>query len=129
MAKVTLTDPADNPAATESAKLIAASRKSVDVTDELGRVITLKKPAPLAKLDFAKAAGSSGMNQLYLAEVAHLQFVSAIDGAPVITPSTDGELRALYSRLGDEGNEAAQLGVYENFMKDQPASAEIAKNS
>lgn len=128
MAKVTLTDPADNPAS-ESARLIAASRKSVDVTDETGRVITLKKPAPLAKLDFAKAAGGAGMNQLYLAEVAHLQFVSAIDGAPVITPTTDGELRALYSRLGDEGNEAAQLGVYEHFMKERGASEEIAKNS
>ena len=110
-------------AETPSARIIAAGRKSFDVVDELGRVITLKKPAPLARLDFAKAAGAAQINQLYLAEVMHLPFVSAIDGAAVVTPGTDGELRALYARLGDEGNEAAQAGVIENFLS-APVNAE-----
>lgn len=108
-AKVTI-NPSDQPAAKP-----AASAKDFTVTDALGRTIRLKKPGPLANLDFAKAAGSDKLNVLYLAEVAHLKFVAAIDDQPVATPSTEGELRALYMRLGDEGNECAMHGVAEHF--------------
>jgi hypothetical protein len=126
MAQVTLQD-----SASPSEKLVSRAAKSFDVTDALGRTITLRKPDPLAKLDFTKAAGGREVNQLYLAEVAHLQFIAAIDGDAVATPASDGELRALYARLGDEGNEAAQIGVYKNFVdKDALAAAEEAvKNS
>lgn len=108
-AKVTI-NPSDQPAAKP-----AAAVKDFTVTDALGRTIRLKKPGPLANLDFAKAAGSDRLNVLYLAEVAHLKFVAAIDDQPVATPSTEGELRALYQRLGDEGNECAMRGVAEHF--------------
>lgn len=102
---------------TPSAQMVRASVQPVTITDELGRAIVLKKPSPLANLDFAKAAGGSGpVNQLYLAEVAHLKFVASIDGEAVLTPASEGELRALYSRLSDEGNEAAQRGVFEHFV-------------
>lgn len=115
---------------TPSEQVVRAAAKSIEVTDELGRVITLKKPSPLASLDFAKAAGagSTGLNQLYLSEVAHLKFVAAIDGEPVVCPGSDGELRALYARLGDEGNEAAQLGVFEHFVP-KDGDQEAVKNS
>lgn len=117
------------PAQTPTQQIVRAAAKSVDVTDALGRVITLKKPNPLANLDFAKAAGGGQINQLYMAEVAHLKYVAAIDGVPVATPSTDAQLRALYARLGDEGNEAAQLGIYENFMPKEGEGADGVKNS
>jgi hypothetical protein len=125
-AKVTL-----NPAGeTPTAALVRTAAAPFDVTDRLGRVITLKKPTPLASLDFAKAAGSAGLNQLYLAEVAHLKFVAAIDGDTVPTPSSDAELRVLYARLGDEGNEAAQLAVFEHFVpKTTSAAEDLVKNS
>lgn len=117
-------------APTPSQIMVKAAAKSFDVTDELGRVITIKKPTPLANLDFAKAAGAAGLNQLYLAEVMHLKFVGAIDGEVVATPGSDGELRALYARLGDEGNEAAQKGVFDNFMpKDGDGQEGALKNS
>lgn len=124
MANVEIKETSIQPAAA------AIKPKTFDVTDETGRVITLKKPSPLARLDFAKAAGNgsaAGVNQVYLAMTAHLQFVSAIDGAAVATPTTEGELRALYARLGDEGNEAAQAGVYEHFMS--TADAESAEKN
>ncbi len=115
-------------AETPSQRLVKAASAAVDVTDALGRVITLKKPNPLANLDFAKAAGGAEINQLYMAEVAHLKFVAAIDTAVVSTPGTDAELRALYARLGDEGNDAARLGVFKNFMPKDDGSAGL-KNS
>lgn len=71
-----------------SEQLIKSAVKEVVVDDALGRKITLRKPGPLANLDFAKAAGGSELNMLYLAEVAHLKFVSAIDGEPVPTPAS-----------------------------------------
>jgi hypothetical protein len=122
MVKIMVHAAEDSPAA----KLVAAGGKPVDVADALGRIITLRKPAPLARLDFAKAAGGAEINQLYLAEVMHLPYVAAIDGVAVATPASDGELRALYARLGDDGNDAAQMGVLEHFMPAPAAEAEAA---
>lgn len=111
-----------------SDKIIQAGNKTATVTDELGRVIVLKKPDPLSNLDFAKAAGSDRLNVLYLAEVAHLKYVASLDGAPVPTPGSEGELRALYLRLGDEGNAAAQKGVSEMLSEQQSEEGDL-KNS
>ena len=122
MARVTLTDPAAAP----SARILAAAAHAVEVAAADGRVLTLRRPAPLARLDFARAAGGAELNQLYLAEVMHLPYVAAIDGEPVPTPATEGELRALYARLGDDGNEAAQQGVLDHFLPPPPAEAEAA---
>lgn len=117
-----------NVTITPSQQIIKAAAKEVVVDDALGRKITLRKPNPLGNLDFAKAAGGSEINMLYLAEVAHLKFVSAIDGDPVLTPSTEAQLRALYQRLGEEGNEAAQRGVAASFIQTAAPEAEL-KNS
>ena len=111
-----------------SEQLIKSAVKEVMVDDALGRKITLRKPGPLANLDFAKAAGGSELNMLYLAEVAHLKFVSAIDGEPVPTPASEAQLRALYQRLGEEGNEAAQRGVAASFINVATSESEL-KNS
>ena len=116
---------------TPSEQIVKAAAKTFEVTDDLGRTITLKKPSPLANLDFAKAAGSGSggeVNAIYLSEVFHLKFVAAIDGATIVTPGTEAELRALYGRLGDEGNEAAQAGVAENFMGAASSMSDV-KNS
>ena len=120
MATVTIRGAGDTPAQA----IVAAANRSVEVVSADGRAIMLKKPAPLARLDFAKAAGSAEINQLYLAEVMHLPYVAAIDGVTVASPASDGELRALYARLGDDGNDAAQLGVLEHFMPKPAADAE-----
>ncbi|KAB1578762.1 hypothetical protein [Serratia marcescens] len=117
-----------NTTQTPSEKLIQAGNREVAVTDTLGRVIVLKKPDPLSNLDFAKAAGSDRLNVLYLSEVAHLKYVASIDGAPVPTPSSEAELRALYVRLGDEGNAAALEGVVEIVKPAQPGQDDL-KNS
>lgn len=112
-----------------SEQLVKAAAAETKVTDALGREITIRKPNPLANLDFAKAAGSDQLNVLYLAEVAHLKFVAAIDGEAVITPRTEIQLRALYQRLGDEGNEAAQRAVAETFGATQQDKELEIKNS
>lgn len=114
----------------ESAPAPMAPGKHV-VTDKLNRAIVIKKPKPLDALDFKIALGSNHTNTLYLVEVSHLQYVCEIDGEPVGVPKTERELRALYQRLGDEGNEAAQQAVIETFYSEAVKKAEDAevKNS
>jgi hypothetical protein len=118
---------------TPSAQIVAAAKRVIAITDALGRAIEIKRPGPLEKLDFAKAAGSGSggeVNQLYLAEIMHLQFVKSIDGTAVIVPKTEGELRALYSRLDEEGNDAVRTAVFEHFMASATGNAEAdLKNS
>jgi hypothetical protein len=110
-----------------SEQIVKSASKEFQVTDSLGRTITIKKPNPLANLDFAKAAGGEKLNMLYLSEVAHLKFVAAIDDQVVACPSTEGELRALYQRLGQEGNDAAQVGVAKHFYGIDSLDAESAE--
>jgi hypothetical protein len=126
MATVKIHQPGGGDASGDSParRIVAAANQAVEVSGAGGIMITLKKPLPLARLDFAKAAGSAEINQLYLAEVMHLPYVAAIDGVQVATPASEGELRALYARLGDDGNEAAQLGVLEHFSPMPRAEAE-----
>ncbi len=127
-ATVRISPDADKASPTPSAQMIRMSLAPVDVTDETGKTITLKKPMGLDNLNFAKAAGKGGLNELYLAEVAHLKYVKAIDGEIVPCPATEAELNALYVRLGDEGNAAAQMGVYENFFV-KASDTDNVKNS
>lgn len=123
MAKVTMRD-----GATPSEKIIKAAAATISVTDADGRVIVIGKPRPLDNLDFAKAAGGDKLNLIYLAEVAHLKFVRQIDGDAVSTPSNELQLRALYQRLGDNGNEAVQMAVAETFMPKAMEESDL-KNS
>ncbi len=120
MAQVTIKNPGEAPSQT----LLAAAQRSFELITPEGHAITLRRPAPLSRLDFAKAAGGTELNQLYLGEVMHLPYVAAIDGVAVATPTSDGELRALYARLGDDGNDAAQLAVLEHFLPPPAAEAE-----
>lgn len=120
--KVTINDaPADGGAPNK--------KRGIEVTDETGRKILVKKPNPLANLDFAKAAGSERLNVLYIAEVTHLKFVAEIDGEQIHIPTSERELRALYARLGDEGNEAVQKAVAEHFSPGAANLDEEVKNS
>ena len=122
--KVTMVE--DGPAA-----VVAAPIGKIVVTDALGRAIVIKKPKPLDALDFKIALGTNHTNTLYLVEVSHLPYVCEIDGEPVSVPRTERELRALYQRLGDEGNEAAQKAVIETFYSAAVRTAEdqAVKNS
>lgn len=113
-----------------SEQIVKEAAKTVNVTDSLGRVITLKKPGILANLSFSKAAGDDKINILYLSEISHLKYVAAIDDEAVITPSTEGELKALLQRLDYEGSEAALAGVAEHFMPKVASTKDVElKNS
>ncbi|MBB3213427.1 hypothetical protein FHW67_002719 [Herbaspirillum sp. Sphag1AN] len=116
------------PQQAEEVKSVAKPNEFI-VTDSTGREITLKKPSPLANLDFKKALGNNHQNVLYLVEVMPLAYVVKIGSDHVPIPSTESEIRALYQRLGEEGNEAVQLGVAEHFFPKQQGDESELKNS
>ncbi len=118
---------------TPSQQIIKSSAKEVEIIDDLGRIIKLKKPSPLANLDFRRALGitlgNNTENLMYLAETMPLAYVVAIDGEMVATPATNAEIRALYQRLDEEGNKAVQKAVVDNFFNQQQDVKAELKNS
>jgi len=117
MAKVTLTDPAENPAA------VVPEVQKATVTDATGRLIMLRKPGVLAQFRLVEALGRSAQNQVYMGMVLPLLFVGSIDGAAVVPPATKGEVEALITRLDEAGIQAVMLGVQQHFTEDSEEAA------
>lgn len=113
-----------------SAEVVAQAAATFTVTDERGRVITLKKPGVLAQFRLVQAVGpDTAKNQVYMGMVMPIIFVSAIDGDPVFPPSNFREVEALIQRLDDDGMEAVMTEVGKRFGKPDPdADKEAVKN-
>ncbi|MCP3017547.1 hypothetical protein [Cupriavidus basilensis] len=100
---------------TPSQQIIKEAAKEITTQDARGREITLRKPGPLNKLRFFEAMGESSINPLWSSVVSPLMFVSAIEGEPVLTPSTKREIEALYQRLDEDGMTAIGAALPGNF--------------
>jgi hypothetical protein len=85
------------------------------VTDDKGRVITLRKPGVLAQFRLVEIMGDTAKNEVYMAMVMPLIFVCAIDGDPVFQPSSKREVEALIQRLDEEGCSAVMEGARTHF--------------
>lgn len=103
-----------------SQQVIAKAVQEVNVTDSRGRVITLKKPGPLAQYRLVEAIGDSAKNEVYMGMILPMIFISKIDGDPVLLPNTKAQVEALIQRLDDEGIDAVMRGVQEHFGKVDP---------
>jgi len=124
MAKATIT-------ATPTQQLVANAQSTVEIKDEAGRTLTLKKPGVLAQFRLVEALGEAAKNQVYMGMVFPLLYVSAIDGTVVNPPTTKLQVEALIQRLDEEGIAAVVDGVSEHYGKkaDSDAEKEALKNS
>lgn len=68
---------------TASEALVAAAAQEATVTDGTGRTIRLKKPGVLAQFRLVEALGESARNEVYLATVTPLIFVTAMTMRPL----------------------------------------------
>ena len=92
---------------TPAATIVAKATEARFVVDSLGRRLTLRGLTALDKLRIFKAAGPElALNQPWLAIAILASSVTAIDDIPVPPPSTETQIEALVSRLGDSGIEA-----------------------
>lgn len=111
-----------NAAETPTEQLVREAKREAEVQDAKGRRLKLVKPSPLIQFKLVKmVGGEAAANQVYMAMVMPLIFVQQIDDALVPTPQTERELEALIERLGEEGIEAATMGVHEHFGGLDPA--------
>jgi hypothetical protein len=108
---------------TPSAQLVAEALKETSVTDGRGRMITLKKPGVLAQFQIVKVMGETAKNEVYMAMIMPLLFISDIDGDAVHFPRTELEVDALIQRLDEDGVAAVMLKVQEVWGAPDPEKA------
>lgn len=106
---------------------IMNTKKTITVTDSLGRQITIKKPSALAELRLVDILGDSAKNEVYFMMVAPVIFVVDIDGDKFLPPASKDEVEKLYERLGKEGVMAVMEGYKESFDNNQESLIDSAK--
>lgn len=114
------------PVETPSGAIIRNAAKSVDVFDDLGRKLTIRRITPSARQRLRSMAGADLSGNVHWLSEAIITFaVSHIDGELVVANSMR-ELEFLADRLDDLGIAAAAKAYYENFT-DQTALSVVDK--
>ena len=103
---------AATPGNAAPAKVAINADKTATVTDDLGRVIKVKKLSALRRMQLFRAIGpEASENGQYLGHAALAASVVEFNGDAVPFPSSLAALEALVSRLDDEGLAAAAQGI------------------
>ena len=113
--KVTL-----NQSPTPSDQVVAKATAETVITDGRGRSIRLKKPGVLTQFRLIEVLGDTAKNEVYMAMVLPLLFVTEIDGETIFPPSRKSEVEALIQRLDEDGIGAVQAAVMQNFGGSNP---------
>jgi hypothetical protein len=120
MATLKRNSPDLSQAETPSQELVRTALQPADITDALGRRITLRKPGPLAQYRLVEAAGETASNAVYMQMALPLIYVSMIDGSPVPPVQNKAQLEALIQRLDDSGIQAVMEGVLRLYGPQDP---------
>ncbi len=77
-----------------------------------GRRFSLREADPATMLDLIEAAGSAASSGAWMRYALMVCSVSAIDGTPVMMPTTKQKIRELGTRIGNRGMEAIAAVTY-----------------
>jgi hypothetical protein len=87
--------------------ILRSADENLVTTDEVGRVLVIRRPTALDTLRLFKAAGPVlAQNEPWLAIATLACSVESIDDVPVPTPSNEKQIEAVVQKLGDQGLEA-----------------------
>jgi hypothetical protein len=125
--KITLHEEA--PAESPSAQLVKQALKEEVVVDERGRKLTMRKPGVLAQYRLAEALGELASNQTYMQMCNPLMYLAAIDGDPVVLPSSKLQVEALIQQLDDDGLAAAMSWYVANVIAPTMQAIEAAEKA
>jgi hypothetical protein len=104
---------------TPSQVIISEATRATTTVDAKGRRLTLRQLTALDTLRLFKAAGPVlAQNEPWLSMAGMAFAVLEIDGVPVPTPATEGQIEGLIDRLGDDG-----LAAIANVMKDDSSGS------
>ncbi len=96
---------------TPSSAFIKGAQKTVEVTDEIGRLFKIKKPAPVAQLRLIEVLGDLASNQAYMGAILPLICVATIDGHAPPAMSSKIAIESLLEQIGEEGMQAIATGL------------------
>jgi hypothetical protein len=119
-------EPLPGAAPTPSEQVVAAASEQFVATDSLGRTIVLKKPGVLAQFDLVEALGDLAKNDVYRIMCIPSIYVVSIDGIVAPPPNNRTQMRALISRLGEEGFAAIRQAINERFPQEEDGEDEEA---
>ena len=119
MANVTIND-------TPSEAILAKAQTEYDVIDTRGRTIKLKKPSVLAQYRLIEILEDSAKNEVYMAMVLPLIYVTSIDGEVAHQPISKREVEAIIQQLDEDGINAVMLGVQAHFGAQNPEGDKAA---
>ena len=83
-----------------------------EVTCADGRCFTLREANPGDMLDLIEAAGSAASSSAWMRYALMICSVSAIDGKPIMMPTTKQGVRELGRKIGNVGMEALSRTHY-----------------
>jgi hypothetical protein len=90
-----------------SDEILRCANETTTTTDEMGRVLIIRRPTALDTLRLFKAAGPVlAQNEPWLAIATLACSVDSIDDVPVPTPTNEKQIEATVQMLGDQGLEA-----------------------
>lgn len=116
---------------TPSQQLVRKASEEFATDDSRGRRLTLRKPGIMAQYDLVAMVGPTrAQNQVWMAMVMPVLYVTMIDGVRVPTPTTYREVQALLERLDEDGIEAVSLAIQSHYgLGDPEAERDSLKNS
>jgi hypothetical protein len=83
---------------------LADANKTLQITDSLGRKLTIRRIGALDRLRLLKAAGPAlSQNDAWLNMAALVISVVEINGIPRPTPTSERQIESAISELGDGG--------------------------
>lgn len=103
---------------------MTAMPQSVRCAD--GRVFGLREVGPAEMLDLIEAAGSASSSDAWMRYAVMICSVDAIDGKPVMMPTTKNAIRELGRKIGNSGAEALAAVLYPAAELEEQAGEEIA---
>jgi len=111
-----MAEPTAPKADTPSAAMVKSAAQPVEVADELGRIIRIRKLNALDRMRLLEAIGSSGAEiPQYVGYAVLAASVIAINGTLESPPRTKKDIEFLVQRLDDAGLNAVAKAYQEHF--------------
>lgn len=102
-----------------SERIVQDMQAEFSVQDSRGRNFALKKPDVLAQFDLIEALGDLAKNDVYRMMCIPVIYVVSIDGSPAPPATNKLQMRALISRIGEDGFAAIQKGIKDRFPQQE----------